>query len=82
MQNFIVMGWIFYEQQHFEISLNFEFDRNIISGTGTWWPKERLGDILLPVDSGQWLAIDYNSHEPTGNISIDSTLFHGRLFNR
>ena len=32
VQNFGVIGWIF--DEHYKISLNFEFDRNIISWTG------------------------------------------------
>ena len=34
VQNFIVISWIGYEQDHYKFSLNFEFDRNIISKTG------------------------------------------------
>ena len=31
VQNFTVISWICYEQEHYKISLNFEFDWNIVS---------------------------------------------------
>ena len=43
---FVVIGWICYEQENYKISLNFELDRNIVSGTGArfeWqWPRIQL----------------------------------------
>ena len=36
VQNFIVIGWKCYKQKHCKVSLNFEFDRNIVNGTGAW----------------------------------------------
>ena len=36
-QNFVVIRRICYEQEHFKVSLKFEFDRNIVSGTGAWY---------------------------------------------
>ena len=34
VQNFVVIGWIYYEQEYYKFLLNFKFDQNIISGTG------------------------------------------------
>ena len=58
VQNFIVVGWIYYEQEYYEVSSNFEFDRNMVSGTGrdgeeivdfnvTWWCKCPMHTKLL-----------------------------------
>ena len=38
MQNFVLIGRIYYEQEHQKISLNSEFDRNIVSWPGARWP--------------------------------------------
>ena len=35
VQNFVVIGRICYEQEHDKVSLNFEFDWNIVSDTAT-----------------------------------------------
>ena len=34
VQNFVVINQICYEQEHYKFSLNFEFDRNVVSGRG------------------------------------------------
>ena len=34
--NFVVIGWVCYEQEDCKISLNFEFDRNIVIGTSAY----------------------------------------------
>ena len=34
VQNFVVISRIYYELKHYKVSLNFKFDRNIVSGTG------------------------------------------------
>ena len=46
MQNFVVIGDVYFEREHSKFWSNFEFDRNIVSGTGAWtattwnWPME------------------------------------------
>ena len=46
VQNFVVIGTVYFKPEHGKFWANFEFDRNAVSGTGayiTWrWP-----DILL-----------------------------------
>ena len=37
VQNFVVVGWVHLKLEHCKFWSNFEFDRNIVSGTGTWW---------------------------------------------
>ena len=37
MQNFVVIGRVHFKPEHYKIWSNFEFDRNIVSGMGTWW---------------------------------------------
>ena len=34
VQNFVVIGQIYEEQEHCKFSFNFDFDQNIVSGTG------------------------------------------------
>ena len=36
MQNFFVIGWAYFKLEHTKFLSNFEFDRNIVSGTGAW----------------------------------------------
>ena len=37
VQNFVMISRICYEQEHYKISLNFEFDRKLVNGTGARW---------------------------------------------
>ena len=37
LQNFVVIGWSDFEPQHYKISLNLEFEWNIVSGMGAWY---------------------------------------------
>ena len=37
VQNFVVVGRIHFKLEHCKFWSNFEFDRNIVSGTGAWW---------------------------------------------
>ena len=43
VQNIVVIGRIYYTLECFEFSSNFEFDRNMLSGTGA-----RLRDLIAP----------------------------------
>ena len=36
VQNFVVIGWGHFKPEHCKFWSNFEFDRNIVSGTGAW----------------------------------------------
>ena len=36
VQNIVVIGRVYFTLECFEFSSNFEFDRNMLSGTGTW----------------------------------------------
>ena len=40
VQNIVVIGRVYSKLEHSEFSSNFEFDRNMLSGTGAWWHKE------------------------------------------
>ena len=31
-----ILGWIYYEQEHYKFQLNLEFDQNIVHETGAW----------------------------------------------
>ena len=37
VQNIVVIGRVYLKLKRFEFSSNFEFDRNMLSGTGAWW---------------------------------------------
>ena len=37
MQNIVVIGRVYSKLEHSEFSSNFEFDRNMLSGTGAWF---------------------------------------------
>ena len=37
VQNIVVIGWIYLKLERSEFSSNFEFDRNMLSGTGARW---------------------------------------------
>ena len=48
-KNLVVIGWICDEQEHYELLLNFEFDRGIVSGICArrwYWPS--LHGISIP----------------------------------
>ena len=50
VQNIVVIGRVHFTLECFEFSSNFEFDRNMLSGTGAWSPyrcyyPSRYGDI-------------------------------------
>ena len=38
VQNIVAIGRVYFTLECFEFSLNFEFDRNMLSGTGAWSP--------------------------------------------
>ena len=42
VQNIVVMGRVYFTLECFEFSSNFEFDRNMLSGTGAWCSKWRM----------------------------------------
>ena len=37
VQNIVVIGVVYFTPEWFEFSSNFEFDRNMLSGTGAWY---------------------------------------------
>ena len=41
VQNFVVTGYVYFKLEHCKWS-NFEFERNIVSGTGAWSGTMRL----------------------------------------
>ena len=43
VQNFVVIGRVYSKLEHSEFSSNFEFDRNMLSGTGAWSTTGLLG---------------------------------------
>ena len=65
VHNFVVIGWICYEQEHFKISLNFEFDRNIVSGTGA---RRRKGS-QQSTKVGQRSPWNLRSTRPSSNMA-------------
>ena len=46
--NFVMIGWIRYDQDNYKFSSNFEFDRNIVSRMGAWY------DYLFILRSPRW----------------------------
>ena len=42
VQNIVVIGRVYFTLECFEFSSNFEFDRNMLSGTGAWWKDHAL----------------------------------------
>ena len=45
MQNIVVIGRVYLKLEHSEFSSNFEFDRNMLSGTGAW-PGSGTADFI------------------------------------
>ena len=48
MQNFVVIGDVYFELEQSKFWSNFEFDRNIVSGTGAWSIGAHRGHPLFP----------------------------------
>ena len=42
VQNIVVIGRVYFTLECFEFSSNFEFDRNMLSGTGAWTQCDKL----------------------------------------
>ena len=57
VQNFIVIGQICYEQEHYKIWLNFEFNQNIICG----WMNFGFGQIFLSKYIIYWNMLYFGS---------------------
>ena len=49
VQNIVVIGRVYFTLECFEFSSNFEFDRNMLSGTGA-----RSGHVWIAVKKGQY----------------------------
>ena len=47
VQNIVVIGRVYFTLECFEFSSNFEFDRNMLSGTGAWSQFYTLGRHIL-----------------------------------
>ena len=53
VQNIVVIGRVYLTLECFEFSSNFEFDRNMLSGTGAWyvffrfcWSRDKMAAVL------------------------------------
>ena len=79
VQKSVVINQIYYEQEHYKISLNYEFDRNIITGMGSWPDTRRVNrylwsatsNYLLPV-CGSHTNMEYSTHIQTHFNSLFS----------
>ena len=68
----VVIGWICYEQEHYKFLFSFEFNRNIISGTGVSSLLKVLCNCDFDIKSCQSLMV---SRHVIG-------LLHGVVFNK
>ena len=46
VQNFVLLRRLHFQSEHFKFWCNFEFDRNIISGTGAWGRFKKVYELL------------------------------------
>ena len=61
VQNIVVIGGVYFTLECFEFSSNFEFDRNMLSGTGAWcWPGTLS---LYGTTRPQWLELPWWRHQ-------------------
>ena len=59
VQNIVVIGHVYFTLECFEFSSNFEFDRNMLSGTGAWTVyglMPNIGDKYFMNPQFVWLA--------------------------
>ena len=69
VQNIVVIGRVYFTLECFEFSSNFEFDRNMLSGTGAW-----SGQMIKPHNSlNSMLRFVF-----WGCITINTVLTHTR----
>ena len=67
VQNIVVIGRVYFTLECFEFSSNFEFDRNMLSGTGAWTELTHLHDDKMAlIVSGDI----FETHFLEGNVSI------------
>ena len=57
VQNIVVTGSVYFTLECFEFSSNFEFDRNIVSGTGAWYELDVRNNISQQMLKCQKLII-------------------------
>ena len=75
VQNVVVIGRVYFTLECFEFSSNFEFDRNMLSGTGTWCLQTSLPAVqwVLVVETSASVSSSTNicsSGIPVPNISL------------
>ena len=84
VQKLIVIGWICNEKAHCKVSLNFEFDQNIISGTRAWFKKitamlSTSHFISVPIIKCKCTKFGPEAKQPGAKITygvITSNTFH------
>ena len=59
VQNIVVIGCVYFTLECFEFSSNFEFDRNMLSGTGAWFLFLLLHFFMIYVTSDAKVALNY-----------------------
>ena len=59
VQNIVVIGRVYYTLECFEFSSNFEFDRNMLSGTGARAADGQLQPNPVQFPSGMKALADY-----------------------
>ena len=63
MQNIVVIGRVYSKLEHSEFSSNFEFDRNMLSGTGAWCHKHRNATWQFDMLAWNLISLFLNSGE-------------------
>ena len=76
VQNIVVIGRIYLKLERSEFSSNFEFDRNMLSGTGAWTLQYILMDIVIIDDYNVSKSRFFSWAEPffdqdNGDIAYD-----------
>ena len=79
VQKSVVISQIYYDQEHYKVSLNFEFVWNIITGMGAWPYTRRVNRYLWWATSNYLLSVcgsptnmEYSTHIQTHFNSLFS----------
>ena len=57
VQNIVVIGRVYSKLEHSEFSSNFEFNRNMLNGTGAWTLNLRCSDLMKTSSNGNIFRI-------------------------
>ena len=89
VQNIVVIGRVYFTLECFEFSSNFEFDRNMLSGTGAWtsrvnsratYMQHKLVMVgpSVTYSTGQMHSVNFDTVEPLYNTIVFHKNTHKR----